>query len=171
MKFNLIAAAALGGLLALASPQAAEAQNADAIFSTESMKPEVALDLAKSALEICRAAGYQVAVAVVDRSGLTQVVLRDRFAGAHTVDTATRKAWTAVSFRTATLDLGTLVKESPVMAGLPDITNALVLGGGIPVQAAGNIIGGIGISGAPGADLDHNCAQKAIDKIQEFLDF
>jgi uncharacterized protein GlcG (DUF336 family) len=57
------------------------------------------------------------------------------------------------------------------MAGLPDITNALVLGGGIPVQAAGNIIGGIGISGAPGADLDHDCAQKAIEKIQDFLDF
>ena len=171
MKLNLFAAAALAGLLAVAAPQTAKAQNAEALFSTESMKPEVALDLAKSALEICRAAGYQVAIAVVDRSGLTQVVLRDRFAGAHTVDTATRKAWTAVSFRTATLELGNLVKDEPVMAGLPDITNALVLGGGVPVQAAGNIIGGIGISGAPGADLDHECAEKAIEKIQDFLDF
>ncbi|UUX51549.1 heme-binding protein [Nisaea acidiphila] len=171
MKFNLLAAAAMAGLIALSFPRASTAQNAEAIFSTDSMKPEIALDLAKSALDICRAAGYQVAIAVVDRSGLTQVVLRDRFAGAHTVDTATRKAWTAVSFRTATLDLGTLVKESPVMAGLPDITNALVLGGGIPVQAAGNIVGGIGISGAPGADLDHECAEKAIEKFQDLLDF
>lgn len=171
MKLPLFAAAALAGLIAIAGPRAATAQNAEAIFSTDSMKPEVALDLAKSALDICRAAGYQVAIAVVDRSGLTQVVLRDRYAGAHTVDTAMRKAWTAVSFRTATLELNTLVKEAPAMTGLPDITNALVLGGGIPVQAAGNIIGGIGISGAPGADLDHECAEKAIEKIQDFLDF
>jgi len=171
MKKTLFACAALAGLLAFTPVQPSRAQNADALVSHESMKPEVALDLARSALKICQEAGYQVAVAVVDRAGLTQVLLRDRFAGAHTIDTATRKAWTAMSFRTATLDLSTLARTDPVMAHLPDVTNALALGGGIPVLAAGNLIGAIGISGAPGADLDHSCAQKAIETIQDFLDF
>lgn len=164
--FGLLAAA-----FALTAPQSARAQNAEALVSLESLKPEVALELAQEALQVCRDAGYQVAIAVVDRSGLLQVMLRDRFAGAHTVDTAVRKAWTAVSFRTSTLELNTLVAESPVMAGLPDITNALVLGGGVPITAAGTLVGGIGISGAPGADLDDECARQAIEKVQDFLDF
>lgn len=165
-----IAALALISALLLAAPSA-RAQNAEALVTVESMKPEVALNLAEAALEICRNSGYQVAVAVVDRAGLLQVILRDRYAGAHTIDTATRKAWTAVSFRTSTLELTTLVAESPVMAGLPDITNALILGGGVPVMAGGGLVGGIGISGAPGADLDDACANKAIESIQDFLDF
>lgn len=169
---KLIASLVLvGAAFALAAPHSARAQNAEALVSVDFLKPEVALDLAQAALQVCRDAGYQVAVAVVDRSGLPQVMLRDRFAGAHTVDTAVRKAWTAVSFRTSTLELNTLVAESPVMAGLPDITNALVLGGGVPITAAGTLVGGIGVSGAPGADLDDECAREAIAKFQGFLDF
>jgi len=171
MKSAITALAMLSALTAWSAMSPAKAQNADALVATDSLKPEVALDLAKAALETCREAGYQVAIAVVDRAGLPQVVLRDRFAGAHTVDTATRKAWTAVSFRTSTLELTTMVAENPVMAGLPDISNALILGGGVPVLAGGNLVGGIGISGAPGADLDDDCANKAIESVQDFLDF
>lgn len=171
MRAVMIKAALVALTLALAPVPPATAQNAEALVSYDSLKPEVALDLASKALAVCRDAGYQVAITVVDRAGLPLVVLRDRFAGAHTVDTATRKAWTAVSFRTATLDLTRLVAEDPDMARLPDVTGALVLGGGIPVLAAGNMVGGIGISGAPGAALDHDCANKAIESMQDFLDF
>lgn len=171
MKKNVLASAMLAVLLSLAAPHPSRAQNADALVTYEAMKPEIALDLAKSALTICREAGYQVAVAVVDKAGLPQVLLRDRYAGPHTISTATRKAWTAVSFRASTLELTSLVKSSEAMAHLPDVTNALVLGGGIPVLAAGKVIGAIGISGAPGADLDDACAQKAIATIQDVLDF
>ena len=76
-----------------------------ATFQTRSLTPETALVAAKAAMEACRKQGYQVGVAVVDRAGLTQVFLRDRFAGPHTVDVATNKAWTAASFRTSTLTL------------------------------------------------------------------
>ena len=76
----------------------------DALVSYQSLSPDVALDLAKAALDACRAKGFQVAVAVVDRSGQQQVMLRDRFAGAHTPTTAAGKAWTAASFRTNTGD-------------------------------------------------------------------
>ena len=91
------AISALGGVAACAQ---------DATFATKSLTPETALIAAKAALEQCRKDGYQVAVAVVDRAGLLQVLLRDRFAGAHTIDLAPNKAWTAVSFRIPSAALG-----------------------------------------------------------------
>ena len=113
-----------------------------------------------------------MAIAVVDRFGEPLVVLRDRFAGPHTVATAMRKAWTSVSFRTSTLELSELI-EAPgsIMAGIRQIPNALPLGGGVPVRAAGILVGAIGISGAPGPDLDEACADTAIETIQDLLDF
>ena len=75
------------------------AQTPAATFQIKTLTPETALVAAQAALAACRAQGYQVGVAVVDRSGLTQVFLRDRFAGAHTVDVATNTAWTAASSR------------------------------------------------------------------------
>src|SRR5210317_2389074 len=77
----------------------------DALVEVKTMTPETALKLASASLKSCRKQGFQVAVAVVDRMGVTQVMLRDRFAGAHTPHTARRKASTAVSFRTNTTDL------------------------------------------------------------------
>ena len=73
-----------------------------ATFTTKSLTPETAQKAAQAALERCRADGFQVSVAVVDRSGITQVLLRDRFAGPHTVEIATNKAWSAASFRRPT---------------------------------------------------------------------
>jgi uncharacterized protein GlcG (DUF336 family) len=81
----------------LASVAAAAAQ--EATFAIKQLTPETALKLAQATLEACRKEGFQVAVAVTDRSGITQVLLRDRFAGPHTVTVAVDKAWTAVSFR------------------------------------------------------------------------
>lgn len=81
------------------------AQGQDATFATRSLTPETALRAAQAALETCRRNGYQVAVAIVDRSGTVQVLLRDRFAGPHTVDVAINKAWTAATFKHDTLNL------------------------------------------------------------------
>src|SRR5688572_277470 len=77
-----------------------------ATFTVKQLTPETALKAAQAALAKCRADGFQVSVAVVDRAGITQVVLRDRFAGPHTLEVATNKAWSAVSFRTSTSELG-----------------------------------------------------------------
>ena len=64
------------------------------------LTPDTALKAAQAALKKCRDSGYQTAVAVVDRMGVLQVLIRDRFAGPHTPDMAKDKAYTAVSFRT-----------------------------------------------------------------------
>ena len=93
MKLRTIISAAA---LALGASTAQADDSAFVEFKV--LKPELALQAAVAAMEHCRAEGYQVGVAVVDRFGVTQAFVRDRFAGAHTLETATRKAWTAVSF-------------------------------------------------------------------------
>jgi uncharacterized protein GlcG (DUF336 family) len=132
---------------------------------------EVALDLANAALADCRQRGFQVAVAVVDRFGITQVVLRDRFAGPHTTSTAAAKAWTAVTFRTNTTDLVPLTQPGMAQAAVRNLPGAVVLGGGIMVQAAGSLVGAVGVSGAPGGEADDSCAKAGISAIQNKIDF
>lgn len=143
---------------------------ADGMVSYKMMSPEMALKAAQTALAKCRADGFQVAVAVVDRGGVTQVVLRDRFAGPHTPEAAVRKAWTAVSFRTNTTEMAQTTVSGPMM-GARDIPGALMLGGGMKVESAGFIVGGIGVSGAPGGALDDACAAKGIEAISDQLNF
>jgi uncharacterized protein GlcG (DUF336 family) len=112
-----------------------------------------------------------VAVAVVDRFGATQVMLRDRFAGPHTPATAMGKAWTAASFRTNTTDLVALTQPGMPQAGVRNLPGAIVLGGGIAIQAGGSLVGAIGVSGAPGGDADDSCAKAGVAAIQDKLDF
>ena len=158
---------ALAVALFLAAPVRAQ----DALVTYKSLSPELALDLARAALGECRKRGYQAAVAVVDRFGVTQVMLRDRFAGAHTPATAAGKAWTAASFRTNTTDL--VASTQPIMpqAALRNLPGAVVLGGGLIIEAGGSLVGAVGVSGAPGGDADDACAKAGIDAVRDRLDF
>ena len=158
---------ALAGVLLTA----AAARTQEALLTYKSMSPEIALDLARAALADCRQRGYQVAVAVVDRFGVTQVVLRDRFAGPHTPATAAGKAWTAVSFRTNTSDLVAATQPGMPQAGVRALPGAVILGGGMIVEAGGALLGAIGVSGGPGGDADDACAKAAISAIQDRIDF
>jgi len=151
----------------LASPAPAK----DSLVSFEVMTLETAQELAEAALKSCRENHFQISVAVVDRFGTTQVVLRDRFAGPHTPETARRKAWTAVSFRTATVEMAAATKSGKPQSGARDIPGVLMLGGGVPVMAAGSVVGGVGVSGAPGGREDDACARAGIDAVQADLAF
>ena len=143
----------------------------EALISFKVLSPAAALELAQATLEACRNEGYQVAVAVVDRFGNTQVILRDRYAGPHTPETARRKAWTAVSFRTDTLELTKLSQAGQEQSGVRQVTGALMIGGGVPVEAAGSIVAGIGVSGAPGGPADDACARVGIEAIEDKIAF
>lgn len=156
------------GLLAasLVSPLMAQ----DTLVTFRSLSPDVALEMAQAALASCRTKGYQVAVSVVDRMGVPQVMLRDRYAGPHTPDTSGRKAWTAVSFRADTLSLAENTGPNFPQSGARHIDNALMIGGGIPVAVSGSIVAGIGISGAPSGEADHACAQAGVDAVTAKLE-
>ena len=142
-----------------------------ALFTTKSLTPETALKAATAALDKCRAEGYQVAIAVVDRMGNMQIMIRDRYAGAHTPETARRKAWTATSFRTNTSDLVDLTAPGQPQSGVRHVTDALMLGGGMLIDAGGSLVGAIGVSGAPGGELDDLCAETGIAAIEDEISF
>lgn len=165
MKRTTVLGAAL--VLALASGTAA-AQ--DATYNVRTLTPETALKAAQAALKSCRDGGYQVAVAVVDRSGLAQVMLRDRYAGAHTPKTAIGKAWTAVSFRTNTTAMAEMTQSGKPASGIRQLPNVVMVGGGVLIEGGGSILGGIGVSGAPGGDIDEKCANAGIAAIKDALE-
>ncbi len=138
---------------------------AEATFQMRVLTPETALKAALAAQKSCRASGFQATVAVVDRMGVPQVMLRDRFAGPHTPDMAAAKAWTAVSFRTNTSELAQASERGP-MSGIRHRPGVATVGGGLMIQAGGSLLGAIGVSGAPGGAEDDKCAQAGIDAIR-----
>ena len=142
-----------------------------ATYSIRNLTVDTALKAAQVALKTCRDNGWQVAVAVVDRSGAVQVVLRDRYAGAHTTRTASGKAWTAVSFRTNTGALVDLTQPGKPQSGLRSLPRVVILGGGMIIEGGGQMLGAIGVSGAPGGEADEACAKAGIAAIRESLEF
>ena len=143
---------------------------ADAVFTLKVLTPESALKAAQAALERCRKSGYQVSVGVVDRMGVVQVLLRDRFAGPHTVEMARDKAWTAVSFRTNTSELAEATQAGRPQSGVRQRPGVVAVGGGMMIEAGGSLVGAIGVSGAPGGKEDDACARAGIEAIQEDLE-
>ena len=143
----------------------------EAVFETKSLTPETALVAARAAMESCRKQGFQVSVAVVDRAGLAQVLLRDRFAGAHTIEVATNKAWTAASFHTPTSSLAKETQPDKPLGGLRNLPRLMAVSGGVVIEGGGYFFGGIGVSGAPGGESDEACAQAGLKAISDAIEF
>ena len=133
------------------------------------MSLEIAMDIAQGAISACRADGYQVSVVVVDRSGRTQVLLRDVFSNQYFTELAAGKARAVVLANTGSGELRS--NRADMIDELNLLDGIFVLQGGLPVQVAGSTIGAVGVSGAPGGDKDESCARKGIDAVQERLDF
>lgn len=151
-----------------ALPLAAAAQGTHAI---RLLTPDTALKAAQAALKKCRDSGYQATIAVVDRMGVTQVLLRDRYAGAHTVHTAQAKAYSAVSFRTNTTELSEATQAGRPQSGIRHLPGVAAVGGGLMIEAGGSLLGAIGVSGAPGGKEDDVCAAAGIDAIRDDIEF
>jgi len=159
----------LAATLALTVPPALAGD--DAVVVYKSLSPEIALEAAQAAMKKCRDNGFQIAVAVVDRFGQPQVMLRDRFAGLPAPDTAASKAYTALSFRAATSDLAKSIRSGQLDSGLARLPHIAMLAGGLTIETGGTLLGGIGVSGAPGGDKDEECAKAGLDAIRDKIDF
>lgn len=126
----------------------------------------LATKAASSAVEKCAKDGYKVTAAVVDKSGVLKAQLRGDGAGPHTVDSSRRKAYTAGSTGRATSELAELVVKAPHLHSLGKMNeHTLILGGGLPIQFGKEVVGGIGVGGAPGTQFDDACAQAGLDAI------
>jgi len=139
------------------------------VINVKLMTLELARDIAIAAVDACRKDGYQVSVVVVDRSGRTQVVLRDVFANQYMTQLAQGKANAVILSGTSSAELRN--NRADIADELNLLEDLLVLDGGLPIRVAGSVIGAVGVSGAPGGDKDAACAQRGIDAVQERLDF
>ncbi|MBH0205726.1 MAG: heme-binding protein [Nitrospira sp.] len=132
----------------------------------DELPKESVLPLGVANRAIHAALEYRVSVSVVDRSGVLRAMGRSDGAGSHTVDSSRKKAYTAASTRRPTTELADLIMKVPTLQALRDINgDMLILGGGLPIEIGGDIVGGIGVGGAPGAHLDDACAQDGLDAI------
>lgn len=121
---------------------------------------------AAAAVEKCGKDGYKVSAAVVDKAGVIRALLRGDGAGPHTADSSRKKAYTAASLGRTTSELGELLVKMPHLQALREMNeNVLILGGGLPIQFGNEVVGGIGVGGAPGTQLDDACAQAGLDAI------
>ncbi len=142
------------------------------VAAAEELPREATLPLAlankaaAAAQEKCKQDGYRVSVAVVDRAGVLKVLMRGDGAGPHTTNSSSKKAYTAASLRRPTSEMAELVAKTPALQGLRDVDDkVLILGGGLPIEIGGEVIGAIGVGGAPGGHLDDACAQAGLDSI------
>ncbi|GEM47014.1 GlcG/HbpS family heme-binding protein [Deinococcus cellulosilyticus] len=148
--------------LLVAASTIAFAQNT---VTTQNVSLAAANTIAMQAVAECQAKGYLVSATVVDRSGLVVAVARADGAGPHTIEASKAKAFTSVSARNLTSAVLENVQKNAAAQYLPDIPGFLVLAGGVPIRAGNEVIGAVGVGGAPGGHLDEQCAVAAIAKV------
>ena len=133
------------------------------------MTLELAADIARAAVDACRADGWQVTAVVVDRSGIPQAMLRDLNASRFTIQIATEKANAVILSGVTSAEFRR--NRDDIRQEMNHVDGILVLEGGVPIRAAGTLVGAVGVSGAPGGDKDEACALKALETVRERLEF
>jgi uncharacterized protein GlcG (DUF336 family) len=154
---------------ALALSLAATAAGAQAVRTEKNMSLELANQIAAASVAACAANGYAVAATVVDRAGTVRAVQRADNAGPHTLGASLQKAFTSASAKNNTQTMMESSQKNPGAANLGDIPGFLLLGGGVPVKVGNEVIGAVGIGGAPAGNLDEQCAVAALDKVKDLL--
>jgi uncharacterized protein GlcG (DUF336 family) len=124
----------------------------------------VAVEIAQTAVQTCKAEGYQVSAHVLGRSGEVLVAMRGDDTGPHTFENSMKKAWTARATRAPSGKFADTVKANPTTGAL-HLSNMVPAQGGLPIMIGQDVIGAIGVSGAPGGDKDEACAKSGIDKV------
>ena len=154
---------------AIALTLIASAASAQAVRIEKNMSLELANQVAAATVSACATNGYNVTAAVVDRAGTLRALQRADNAGPHTVAAAQAKAYTSASARNATGAMLEGVQKNAGAQTLVDIPGFLVLGGGVPVRVGNEVIGAVGVAGAPGGHLDEQCANAALAKVADLL--
>ncbi|MHB8348149.1 MAG: GlcG/HbpS family heme-binding protein [Acidiferrobacterales bacterium] len=154
--------------LALGSgPAVAQRASPPVLFTMQRLSMDTALRMAQVAIKACRKAGVNVAVTVVDRSGHVQVVLRDTLAMNLALKVSRDKAYTAMTFGAPT---SRLQDRFPGAYSVPKESGVIISAGGLPITAAGSIIGGIGVSGSPSGVTDEKCARAGLDAVRNDIE-
>ena len=153
---------AIGLACALASPASAQ------LLNEKSLSAAMALTIAQTALEACTRQGYHVSVHVLGRNGEVIVAVRGDGAPPHTMENSQRKAYTARTFRISSGEFAQRVKDNPSISAV-HLTGIIAAQGALPIKAGDEVIGAVGVSGAPGGEKDEACAKTGLDKVADQL--
>jgi uncharacterized protein GlcG (DUF336 family) len=162
--------AAAFALAFVAAPMAAQAQG---LITTQKLSAALANELVGESVAACAKNGYKVVAVVVDLDGVRQALLRGDGAPIHSVDNAYYKAYTVASLGLARKEETTkaiaerMAKNPPSSVPQTPLPNVTYAQGAVAITAGGQTIGGLGVSGAPGGNLDEDCARAALAKIKE----
>lgn len=157
-------------LLAALAVVALQAASAGAQIRTErTISLALANEIAAETVAACAAKNFAVTATVVDRAGQVKAVQRADNAGPHTLVSANKKAWTAASLRNATSALMDAMQKNPGAANLWHIDGVIGLAGGVPIRSGNEVVGGVGVGGAPAGSIDEECANTALAKVKDKL--
>jgi len=146
----------------LAAPAGAQ------LLNHKDISASIAITIAQTTIETCKANGFSVSATVVGRNGEIIVQVRGDNTGPHTIENSFRKAYTARTFRSPSGALVDRVKADPTL-GLIHLTNVIANQGALPIKVGEEVIGAVGASGAPGGEKDEACVKAGIDKVADQL--
>jgi uncharacterized protein GlcG (DUF336 family) len=158
-----VAALAAAVLVFAAAPVRAQ------LLEHKDLTAAMAITIAQTAIETCKANGYAVSATVVGRNGEIIVQVRGDNASPHTVENSFRKAYTARTLRAPSGALVERIKTDPVIGNILHLTNIIALPGALPIKVGEETIGAAGVSGAPGGEKDEACVKAGIDKVADQL--
>jgi|ERR1700704_2195573 uncharacterized protein GlcG (DUF336 family) len=150
-------------VLAAAGPALAQAPQVE-----KNVSMAMAMAVMQGALDQCTKDGYKVSVVIVDKGGNVAGSIRGDGTGPHTMEFARMKAYTARTRNQTSLQTMKLL-EDPANAFIRQIPNVVGVGGGVPIRAGSEVIGAVGVSGAPGGEKDEVCANAGIAKVEAAL--
>lgn len=153
----------------LLAPLPGWSQSDTDVVKVRRMSAGLARDIADAAVQACREQGYQVSAVVVDREGIVQALLRDVYASRFTMEIAERKANATILSGIGSGEFR--ANRSDIREEMNHVTGVLMLDGAVPIEAAGSMLGAVGVSGAPGGDLDARCARAGVEAVRERLLF
>ena len=150
----------IAGLALIGATVSANAQ----LIAHKDLSVTTAVTIAQTAVQTCKAQGYNVSAHVLGRSGEVLVAMRGDDTGPHTLENSMKKAWTARAQRAPSLNFANAVKANPTVGAI-HLSNMVPAQGGLPIMVGDDAIGAVGVSGAPGGDKDEACAKAGIDKV------
>ena len=162
MRLSSLAVLASASIL-VAGPALAQAPQVE-----KNVSMALSMAVMQGALDQCTKDGYKVSVVIVDKGGNVAASVRGDGTGPHTMEFARMKAYTARTRNQTSLQTMKLL-EDPANAFIRQIPNVVGVGGGVPIRVGTEVIGAVGVSGAPGGEKDEVCANAGIAKVEAAL--
>jgi uncharacterized protein GlcG (DUF336 family) len=139
------------------------------VLKKYSISSELAQKMVDQAVEKSRQIGVAENIAILDDGGNLKAFYRMDGAPILSIEIAQNKAYTAL-FGVSTQDFFNFIQGEPsLLAGIPTLARVAAYGGGFPIKVGGEVVGAIGVSGAPTVQNDVDCAKAALSLVLDAM--